>query len=152
MSDTGLASQTVSLSGKIYAEAVADVQTPALNFGIVHVGDVIAAHSISVKNSATGALRIERYGRSSVAVQRRLTAVNSLAAGAVDATSLNVSLDTSKNGVFNGNANLAFSSYDADLGGLALAGQTVALSAQVNNYADAAYAQVGGEGSFEQWS
>ena len=151
LSDTGLASQTVSLSGKIYAEAVADVQTPALNFGIVHVGDVIAAHSISVKNSATGALTDVLNAMVSSApasFSAGSTAVNSLAAGAVDATSLNVSLDTSKNGVFNGNANLAFSSYDADLGGLALAGQTVALSAQVNNYADAAYAQVGGEGSF----
>ena len=56
LTNTTLSSQAISLTGQVYAEAVAALQTPALNFGIVHINDVVEAQSISVKNSTSGAL------------------------------------------------------------------------------------------------
>ena len=56
LGQTALTSQSVNLQGKVYAKAVAEVQTPSLNFGIVHVGDAVAATGITVQNDATGSL------------------------------------------------------------------------------------------------
>ncbi len=50
--DQALASQNVTLSGTVYTPAVAQVNTPVVNFGIVHKGDVAAAKNVSVTNAA----------------------------------------------------------------------------------------------------
>ena len=50
-----IGTQTVSLQGKVYAPAVGQLDTTSVNFGIVRVGDVVAARSIEVSNTAPAA-------------------------------------------------------------------------------------------------
>ena len=50
--DLALASGTVGLTGRVYQPAGADLQTGAVDFGIVHVGDAIGTKSVTVANSA----------------------------------------------------------------------------------------------------
>lgn len=58
--------------------------------------------------------------------------------------SLNIGLNTAAAGIFNGNAALAFASHDPDLSDLSLLGQNVALTAQVNNFANGKFELAGG--------
>ncbi|MBK6659629.1 MAG: PEP-CTERM sorting domain-containing protein [Proteobacteria bacterium] len=71
-----------------------------------------------------------------------------LAAGGADNLSLNVALDTSAAGIFSGTALIALSSHNADMSDLSLAPALVALSAQVNEFANPLLAKTGGDGSF----
>ena len=43
----------VTLNGKVYTPAQAEVPTQSVDFGIVHVGDVVALKSVEVRNTAT---------------------------------------------------------------------------------------------------
>lgn len=49
--DVSVGSQLVALAGKVYEKAVAQLNTVALNFGIVRVGDVVTARDVSVRNT-----------------------------------------------------------------------------------------------------
>src|SRR5690606_38113413 len=71
-----------------------------------------------------------------------------VAAGATDASSFTVALDTAQTGVFNGTATASLSSHNADLADLALAPVDVTLLAQVNDFANAALVKQGGGGVF----
>jgi len=71
-----------------------------------------------------------------------------VAAQATDASSLRVGLDTSQAGLYNGSATATFASHDADLADASLGQQTVALKAQVNNYATAALSLQSGTAAF----
>jgi hypothetical protein len=66
-----------------------------------------------------------------------------LAAGAIDATSLRVGLNTAAAGTFAGSATANFTSHDAELADLALGSTTIALKGQVNNFAEASLAKTG---------
>jgi len=151
--DATLQSQDVALNGKVYTPAVAQVNTPAINFGTVHVGDVVAAQSISVTNAATvTALNDVLLG--SASASGAFTASGNLgaglAAGDTAPNSLSVSLNTGTAGTFSGNANLSFQSHDPDLADLNLGGASVTLDGQVNNYADGSLLMTGGNGQFTQ--
>src|SRR5581483_10149596 len=61
-------------------------------------------------------------------------------------TALTVTLDTHTAGIFTGTANLALASHDADLADLALTTSPIALSAQVNNFAQLAFSLQSGQG------
>ena len=63
-------------------------------------------------------------------------------------SALAVSLSTANAGLFSGNASLAFASHNAELADLTLTDGTVALTAQVNNYANAVMDKAGGDGTF----
>jgi len=147
--DFSLGSVNVDLTGRIYAPAVAQVDTPTVNFGIVRVGDVVTARTVSVGNSASGALTDTLTGNLTGG-SVPFTAAGSfsgLAAGAGNSSALTVALNTATAGVFSSNAALAFTSQNPDLADLNLPGGTVALSAQVNRLAQAALAQIGGAGT-----
>jgi len=147
--DFSLGSVNVDLTGRIYAPAVAQVATPTVNFGIVRVGDVVTARTVSVGNSASGALTDTLTGNLTGG-SVPFTAAGSfsgLAAGAGNSSALTVALNTATAGVFSSNAALAFTSQNPDLADLNLPGGTVALSAQVNRLAQAALAQIGGAGT-----
>jgi len=147
--DFSLGSVNVDLTGRIYAPAVAQVDTPTVNFGIVRVGDVVTARTVSVGNSASGALTDTLTGNLTGG-SVPFTAAGSfsgLAAGAGNSSALTVALNTATAGVFCSNAALAFTSQNPDLADLNLPGGTVALSAQVNRLAQAALAQIGGAGT-----
>jgi hypothetical protein len=143
-----LPSQTVNVTGNVWAPAVANVQSSA-DFGIVHVGDTVARKTVSAGNTATGALTDVLQG-SFGTVDSPFDGAGNLgagvAAGDTDNTSLTVGLDTSAAGVFNGDAILELLSHDPDLADLLLPQETVAVTAQVNNFANPDYNFVSGDG------
>ena len=154
-SDVALGNVNVALNGKVYTTAVAQVNTAAINFGIVHVGDVVALKNISVtNNAAVTALNDTLVG--SISATGPFSGSGTLGAGvaatATDATSLKVGLNTATAGIFSGGtagtANLLLASHNPDMADLALSTPTVALNAQVNNYANLNTIKVSGLGSF----
>ena len=142
-----LASQQVSVTGKVYTPAAAQVNTTAVDFGIVHVGDTITARGVSITNSApTSALNDVLRG-SLGGASGPFTAGGSfaaLAAQSTDATSLTVGLNTTNSGVFSGSATATFASHDADLADQPLGTSAIALTGQVDNFAKVALEQTGG--------
>ena len=135
----------------MYAKAVANVQTPSVDFGIVHVGDAVTAKNLTVKNTATGALTDNLLGNvSTVPTGFSSTGTLGTAGLAAEATSsaLQVGLNTSNAGVFSGNASLAFASHNPDLSDLTLTSQSVALAAQVNHFANPILSKLSGDGIF----
>ncbi|MBI5618054.1 MAG: choice-of-anchor D domain-containing protein [Gammaproteobacteria bacterium] len=147
---TDLATQRIALRGRVYAPAVADLAIPAVDFGIVHVGDDVAARSVGVRNTATGAL-VDRL-RGAIAnvapgfvAQGTLGADGLLAGDASDAFTLR--LETTTAGVYSGAAEFVFASHDAELADRDLPAAAVQLHAQVNAYALPAFSLTGGDGT-----
>jgi hypothetical protein len=148
--DAALASQQVALSGRVYTPAVGSLNTTVVDFGIVHKGDVVGARNVSVTNAAAIAAPNDVLRGSLGGAAGPFTASGSLAgvaAQATDTSSLSVALNTAGAGVFNGSAAVSFSSHNAEMADLALSGATVALKAQVNNFAELALGKVGGDGA-----
>ena len=149
--DMSLAAGSVSLSGSVYQTAVAAVTT-SVNFGIVHVNDVVPDQAVAVSNTASGALvDVITGGFIAPPPGSPFIASGALGAGVAAGTSSNalqVGLNTSTAGVFNATASLGLNSHDPALPDVALATGPVSIGAQVNNYAVAAFAKTGGDGSF----
>ncbi len=150
--DVGVGSGSVAVTGKVYQTAAAAV-APSVDFGIVHVGDTVATKSISVANTAAGALTDVITGSVGTVTGPFTNAGSTLGSGVAAGSSssaLGVGLDTSKAGVFNaGSASLLLTSHNGDLSDVSLSTGPVALSAQVNNYAVAALSKTGGAGSLD---
>lgn len=144
---SSLASQTVALKGKVWTTAVASA-TRAVDFGIVHVRDTVAARSITVSNTASGALTDQLVGGWGSATTPFTTkgTFDPLDAGHSN-DHLSVGLDTASAGVFTGKATLALSSHDSDLADVAVATSPINLSAQVNNFAAAGFQLLRGAGT-----
>ncbi|MDH3461003.1 MAG: choice-of-anchor D domain-containing protein, partial [Burkholderiaceae bacterium] len=144
--------QVVNVSGNVYAPAAAQLNTTAVNFGIVHVGDVVANRNVSVSSAApVSSLNDVLTGSISGAASpfsSSGTLGTGVAAGDTDAASLQVGLDTSNAGVFNSNASVSFASHNDEMADVDLGNQDVTLTGQVNNFAQAEFAQTGGQGSF----
>jgi hypothetical protein len=134
-----LAPQNVAVTGKVYAPAVAQLNTGAVNFGIVHVGDVVPTFGIDVSNVAPTAGLNDTLAAGFGSVGGPFTGIGSVAGigpGLGDDSSLRVGLNTAVAGVFNGSAEVTFASRNPDMADLALAPASVALVAQVNNFAN----------------
>ena len=142
---TPLTAASLSVSGAVYAAAVAKV-TQAVNFGVVHVGDVVS-QTISVGNTTSGALTDSLLGGFGM-VSPHFTGSGqvSLAAGGAS-SALTLTANTSAAGVFSGTAALTLASHDAQLADQSLYVAPVALSATVDNYASAALSLTGGAGT-----
>ena len=150
LGQTAAGSKDVSLSGRVYGKAVAAVETTSIDFGVVHVGDVIGSQAVTVRNLAVGSLTDNLLG-SIGAVPSGFTGAGTLGTGLTQgqaSSALAVGLSTATAGVFSGNATLSFASHNAELADLGLTDGAVALNAQVNNYANAVLAKTGGDGSF----
>ncbi len=147
--DAGLPGAAVPLSGRVWAPAVAQVPGTVVDFGIVRVGDSVAARGVTVANTGSGALTDTL--RATVAgggVPFTVAGeVVALAAGAVDADSITVGLATGNAGLFSGGAALAFTSRNGDLADLDLGSVALTLQAQVNRLAEASLAHAG-DGAF----
>lgn len=150
LSDSDLGKPVLEFSGKVYAPAVAVVATPTLDFGIVHTGDVLPTRTISVQNAASAALTdsLNASVSTSDAAVTATGTVTGLAAGATNNTQLQVTLDTRNAGLVSANAQLNLSSHNPDMSDLSLATQTVPVTGQINNYAQAEYSLVNGAGLF----
>jgi len=149
--DVSVGTSNVTLTGKVYTAAQATVQ-PAVNFGIVHVNEVVAVRGVSVQNSApVTALNdtlAASIGGATGSFSSNNGSVAGLAAGGpANTTALTVGVNTATAGIFNGTANLALASQNPDMADLGLGSRSVALSAQVNKYANAEFGKVTGAGA-----
>ena len=148
--DEALASGSVALNGKVYAAAKGELNTNTVNFGIVHVGDVVGSRGVSVSNSAAVADLNDVLtgditgGGGAFSVSGSLG--SGVAAGNTNASSLTVGLNTSTAGSYTGSASVNFRSHNADMADLDLGSETVTFSGVVNNYAQAAFTKTGGAG------
>jgi hypothetical protein len=134
---TALPSQTVTVSGSVFRTAAPNTLAP-VNFGIVHVGDVVQ-QSLSITNTAVNDGFSEKLnaGFGGVSDARILTSgsVILLAPGATNNTGMVVGLDTGSVGTINGTVTVNFESDGAGtsgLGILALASQDVPVSATIS--------------------
>ncbi len=141
--------QVINVRGNVYAPAVAQLDTPAVNFGIVRVSDAVAAQNLVVANAASGALtdtlRAEVSGGN--ASFTTSGTASGIAAGASNASSLSVALNTAVAGVYNSSGMVSFISQNPEMSDSPLGTALVSLSAQVNNLAATTLAH-DGAGSF----
>ncbi|MEO7115322.1 MAG: choice-of-anchor D domain-containing protein, partial [Caldimonas sp.] len=142
-----LASQQVSVSGKVYTPAVAQVNTTVVDFGIVHTGEAVAGRSVSVTNAAAATALNDTMSGTFGSATGSFTAagaLNGLAAQGTDTGSFVAGITTTAAGIFTGSASVALQSHDADLADVSLGSTTVTLKGQVNNYAEASLIKTGG--------
>jgi hypothetical protein len=151
LGDSGIGGENVTLNGKVYAAAVADVQTPSpVDFGVVRKGDLVAAQAVSIGNSVSGALTDVLTGGFG-AVDGPFTGSGDLgtgvAAGDTDTSSLTLGLGTATAGVFSGTAAFDLNSHNDDMSDIAALATDLLLTAQVNELASPEYQQQSGDGS-----
>ena len=148
--DASVGSRDVALIGRVYTPAIAQVDTMVVDFGIVHKGDAVGARNVTVTNAAAIAAPNDVLVGSLGGASGPFSAGGTLAgvaAQASDDDSLTVTLSTAAAGVFAGSADAAFASRNGELADLALGGATIALKAQVNNFAELALGHVAGAGA-----
>ena len=106
VSPTG--ASTVALSGNVYTPAVAQQNTAAVNFGIVHVGDVVAAQGVSVTNGAAATALNDVLRAQFAGATGPFTGGGNLGAGLgagqTDSSSLSVGMSTGTAGIYSGTA------------------------------------------------
>ena len=144
--DLALPGQSVALTGHVYTPAAAQLNAAVVDFGVVHRGDAVAERAVSVTNSAPVSAANDTLRASLGAAPPGFTSggtLAGLAAGATDATSLRIGLNTAAAGTFAGSATATFASHDNELADLALGSPTIALKGQVNNFAEAALTKSG---------
>ncbi|MDP1691248.1 MAG: choice-of-anchor D domain-containing protein, partial [Burkholderiaceae bacterium] len=148
--DLAIGSASVAVNGNVYTPAVAQLNTPTISFGIVHVGDVVAARNVSVTNAATPTALNDGLSASLGGASGPFLASGSVAAvtaGATEAVSLRVGLSTASAGIFSGSATASFASHNAEMADAALAPGTVTLTGQVNYFAELAVGKLAGAGA-----
>jgi len=95
---TALAGDSVVVQGNVYQVAVASVDSTPIDFGIVHVGDVVALQNIAVANTAPVAALNDVLTGGVSSVDGPFTGSGNLgsgvAAGGTDNSNINVGLDT----------------------------------------------------------
>ena len=154
-SDLALAGQSVTLNGKVYTPAAAQLNTTSVNFGIVHVNDTVTAQGVSVTNSgATSALN-DTLVSSALGATGQFTATGNLGAAGLAAqqtntTGLKVGLNTTTAGTYSGSATFSAASHDSDLSDAALSNLAVSLIGTVNNYASDTFSKSNGAGTLTQ--
>jgi hypothetical protein len=153
---TALAGQIVDVSGTVYRVAQAAPVTPVtVNLGIVHVGDN-PQQALTIANTATADGFSEKLDAQFGATTGGVVgsgSLNLLAAGGSNSSSLLVGVNTIVAGSISGTATVTFLSDGAGTSGLgltALQSQTVSVSAQVNNFANALFLKLGGDGVLTQ--
>ncbi|MDA8347228.1 MAG: choice-of-anchor D domain-containing protein, partial [Pseudomonadota bacterium] len=153
----GVGSATVALQGDVYTTAVEHLGTAAVNFGVVHVGQAVADQTVAVSNTAaqsalndtlTGQLSMQPGSAGVFSTGGTLGA--GVGAGQTNSSSLTVGLNTGVAGVYSGNAQFTGESHDAQLTDLQLATLGIAVSGQVNNYANAIFQLAAGGGTLSR--
>ena len=135
----GIGSKDVALSGKVYTPAVGQLANTTLNFGVVRVGDVVAARNVGVNNTAaTTALNDTLTANLSGATNPFSSGGSASGILAQGSGQIGVNLATTSAGVFNVNASVAFLSHNPDMAD-ASAGPDAGVNilAQINNLANA---------------
>lgn len=149
LADTSLGPQTVTVDGKVYAAATGVVNTPSVNFGIVHIGDNVSS-AISVKNSTAVQGLNDTLTASFGTVGGPFSgsgSISGLGASQTNSSLMTVGLNTSNAGSFSSSAQINMASHNSDMADLALNSASVALTAQVNAYAKAGFTEQSGGGT-----
>ena len=144
--DTSVGAASVTITGKVYQQAIAQVGATAVDFGIVHVGESVTAKSVSVKNNAQVAgLNDALKGTASAGGAFSASVGSGLdhGLGAGESTDVLVGLDTTSAGLFSDKIWLSLTSHDEDLVDLDLDPAPVGVAAQVNQYANAELENLG---------
>ena len=158
LADLDLGSQAIPVSATVYRLAQPVIQSAQpINFGIVHVGDVVSPVGVAVQNSAAADGFSERLDATLGPAPTGFTAsgsgVDNLNAGAMNSTGLLVGINTSIPRTINGSINVNFTSDGVginSLGQTALASQSVTLAGTVNAYADPNLVKTGGVGTLTE--
>ena len=142
--------QTINVSGNVYAPAVVQLNTTTVNFGTVRVGDAVTPRTVSVSNGASGALTdtLRATLAGGAAPFSPAGTATGIAAGFSNNSSLTVGLNTGAAGVFNSNGTVTFTSQNPEMADLGLGTANVGLQATVNNIAAPLLAKTSGSGSF----
>ncbi|MFO1198003.1 MAG: choice-of-anchor D domain-containing protein [Burkholderiaceae bacterium] len=144
-------SQTIDVSGKVYAPAVAQLNTTVVDFGVVRIGQVVADRNVTVTNGAAPTALNDTLAANIASGGSPFTASGSasaLGAGQSNAPgTLKVGLNTSAAGVFSaGSAQVSFKSQNPDMADLDLGSQNVTLKATVNYFARPLFTLLSGFG------
>ena len=147
-----LASQVVNVAGKVYTQAVGQLATGAVNFGVVRVGDTVSARNITINNTAASTALNDTLRADLTGLAGPLSGNGSVSGIAAQASGqLAVGLSTVNAGVFSQTGSVGFTSHNADMADTS-AGAAAALSvfAQVNNLANGDFDLVSGQGTLSQ--
>jgi len=153
--DISIGSGTVALAGRVYEAAQAQLNTNTIDFGIVHVGEVVSAQAVSVSNSAPAAGLNDTLAAGFAGLPASPFSgsggLSGLGAGQMDNVSLGILLDTSTAGYYSNIGDYVyFVSQNPDMTDLDLGLQGLSLSAQVNNYANPVFSLLSGPGSLNR--
>jgi hypothetical protein len=149
---TALASQTVTISGAVYAYAAPVLGATAYNAGVVHVGGTIT-QVLTITDATTDSAFTEGLDATFLTNTGSVTGSGTLSllgAGATDSQSLVLALNTATSGTISGTATLGLTSDGSGTSGLgstALPSQTITLRATVDNYAIASLKRASGSGT-----
>ena len=143
---TALPSQTVNLTGSVYAYAAGQASNGGtINLGVIHAG-VLSTGTLGLTNGAAAGAYSEALDGSLSGASAGLSAggsVSGLLAGSTDTANLVVGVDTAATGNYTGSALLGLASDGTaigdGLGTTTLTGQTITVLATVDNYALAAF-------------
>ncbi len=145
----GIGGASTNVESQVYALAMADVAPSMLDFGVVRVGDMVAAQNVTILNGATAALADTLVtGAGDAPAGFGIGAgPGPLAAG--NSGTIAVSLDTSAAGSFGGDLTLGFVSRNPVLSDVGLGSIDVALTGTVNNLADPMFTRFGSALAFD---
>jgi hypothetical protein len=120
----------VTVKANVYAPAIASLGSNTVNFGAVRVGDAAATSTVSITNTATGALSDDLVtGISSLPSMITALLPGRLAKSGSGVSSFTLASGTAGN--FAGTVNLAFTSSNTELADLALGSQGIAYTGKV---------------------
>ncbi|MDP2368348.1 beta strand repeat-containing protein [Rhodoferax sp.] len=147
-----LASQQVSVSGKVYTQAIGQLATTTLDFGVVRVGDTVSARNIVVNNTAAVTALNDTLRANLSGVSGPFTGGGSAGGiGAQAGAAIAVGLNTASAGVYNQAGSVAFLSQNPDLADISAgANGSVQVKAQINNLANADFDILAGLGLLTQ--
>ena len=148
-----LAPQSVSVQGKVYAPAIGQLNTTALDFGIVRVGDTVAARNVVVTNAAAATALNDTLRADLSGIGSPFSSSHSVAQiGAQASGSIVVGLATASAGVYNQTGTVSFLSQNPDMADVSAgANGSVQIKAQINNLANAAFDLNAGIGVLKQF-
>jgi len=157
LANTALTGGSVSVSGNVYNLAAANTIATPVSLTNVHFGGTFGTSALSIQNTAAVGSYTEglnaSFGSNGGLASNNGGVITNLA-GQTSSTALTVGLggafNTSTTGLKSGTAtvNLASSGTNSGLTDTGLTAQTVTVNGQVNNYAQAAYANYTGNGLF----
>jgi hypothetical protein len=146
LANTVLTSNALTVNGEVFAASIASLSATSVNFGVVHVGQVVTAVTQGVTNAATGTLTdLLTSGINTSTGSYTGTVTDSLGSGLTGGASGSVAFGfiTSSAGTQSGTVNLGFSSHDTILTDLALTAVPITVTGAVDNYAVAQVERIG---------